>query len=72
MPSVPWVTRAKANPLLTTTGLMSPETYTLEAALEGWIAGEDADKIRQRVATAYDRYQKCGIKSARKLFNADR
>jgi hypothetical protein len=67
----PWLTRAKARPLLLTTGLMSPEAYTLEAALEGWIAGEDANRIRRRAAAAYDRYQKCGLRGARRLFAAE-
>lgn len=56
-----------AHPLLWTTGLMAPEAYTLKDALDGWIAGESDDQIRERAARAYDRYQKCGIKGARRL-----
>jgi hypothetical protein len=29
---------------------MAPEAYTLKAALDGWIAGEDDEAIRQRAA----------------------
>lgn len=57
-----------AHPLLWTTGLMAPEAYTLKAALDGWIAGESGSQIHERAATAYNKYQKCGIKAARHLF----
>ena len=54
-------------PLLWTTNLMAPEAYTLKSALDGWIAGESDQQIHERAAIAYDKYQKCGIKAARKL-----
>lgn len=57
-----------AAPLLWTTGLMAPEAYTLKAALDGWIVNESADEIRQRAARAYDKYQKCGVRAAQRLF----
>jgi hypothetical protein len=57
-----------ANPLLWTTGLMAPEAYTLKSALDGWIAGESSEQIRDRAAGAYDRYQKCGLRAAHRLF----
>jgi hypothetical protein len=47
---------------------MAPEAYTLKAALDGWIAGEGEEAIRQRAAQAYDKYQKCGRRAALKLF----
>jgi phage-related baseplate assembly protein len=47
---------------------MAPEAYTLKAALDGWIAGEDDEAIRQRAAQAYDKYQKCGSRAALRLF----
>lgn len=56
-----------ATPLIWTTGLMAPEAYTLKSAIDGWILHENHDQIRERAAAAYDRYQKCGIKGARKL-----
>ena len=40
---------------------MAPEAYTLKTALDGWILGESNDKIRDRAAAAYDKYQKCGF-----------
>ena len=57
-----------AKPLLWTTGLMAPEAYTLKAALDGWIAAETPGQIQERAAAAYDKYQKCGMKGARRLF----
>jgi hypothetical protein len=55
-------------PLLWTTNLMAPEAYTLKAALDGWINHESNDQIRERAAIAYDKYQKCGLRGARRLF----
>lgn len=57
-----------AHPLLWTTNLMAPEAYTLKSALDGWINGEGGEQIRERAATAYDKYQKCGLRGARRLF----
>lgn len=57
-----------AHPLLWTAGLMAPEAYTLKAALDGWIGGETGEQIRGRAAAAYDKYQKCGVRAAHKLF----
>jgi hypothetical protein len=57
-----------AYPLLWTTNLMAPEAYTLKSALDGWIAGENREQIRDRAAGAYDKYQKCGARAARRLF----
>lgn len=59
---------AGAYPLLWTTGLMAPEAYTLTSALDGWIAAEDNEQIRDRAAQAYDKYQKCGLRAAHRLF----
>jgi hypothetical protein len=56
-----------AYPLLWTTNLMAPEAYTLKGALDGWILGESNEEIRNRAASAYDKYQKCGLKSALRL-----
>jgi len=57
-----------AQPVLWTTGLMAPEAYTLKAAVEGWIAGERGEKIRERAAGAYSKYQKIGLAGAQRLF----
>ena len=59
-----------AYPLLWTTGLMAPEAYTLKAVLDGWIAGENQQQIRDRAAAAYDKYQKCGLQAAHRLLTS--
>ena len=64
----PYIRQTGAEPLLWTTGLMAPEAYTLKAALDGWIAGEQDEAIRRRAAQAYDKYQKCGSRAALRLF----
>jgi hypothetical protein len=56
-----------AYPLLWTTGLMAPEAYTLKSALDGWIAAENREQVRDRAASAYDKYQKCGVRAAHRL-----
>jgi hypothetical protein len=61
------IIQAGAKPLLWTSGLMAPETYTLESAVEGWILHESDDQIRLRAATAYHTYQKCGLNAAKRL-----
>jgi hypothetical protein len=57
--------RAGSSPLLLTTGLMAPEAYTLTAAINAHVRGTD---VRDAAAQAYHKYQKCGIKAARRLF----
>ena len=57
--------RAGSTPLLMTTGLMAPEAYTLTAAIDAHARGAD---VREAAAQAYHKYQKCGIKAARRLF----
>jgi hypothetical protein len=59
---------AGARPLLWTTNLMAPEAYVLKAAVDGWVAGETGESVRERAAKEYDAYQKCGLKAARRLF----
>jgi hypothetical protein len=61
------IQKAGATPLLWSTGLMSPEAYTLEAAIAGWLNKETGQQIRMRAAQAYDKYQHCGVKTASRL-----
>jgi len=57
-----------AHPLLLTTGLMAPEAYTLDSALRSWIAKGTTAAAIEGAARAYNRYQKCGVGPARRLF----
>ena len=61
------IRQSGANPILWSTGLMSPEAYTLEAALEGWLKKETPQDIQKRAAAAYHKYQRCGMKGAMNL-----
>lgn len=63
----PYIGLTKANPLVWSTGLMSPEAYTLKWAVDGWIKNETDAQIRERAAQAYNKYQKCGINGSRRL-----
>ncbi|WP_238528706.1 hypothetical protein U8527_21000 [Kordia algicida OT-1] len=63
----PYVQQTGANLLVWSTGLMSPEAYTLKWAIDGWILNESDAEIRERAAKAYHKYQKCGMRGARGL-----
>ena len=65
------LTKLGCKPLLLTTGLMAPEAYTLQSALEAWISGQGAVGMRTSAAKAYNKYQKCGIRGATRLFHAE-
>jgi hypothetical protein len=56
-----------ALPVVWTSGLCSPEAYSLAAALESRINNEVIEKSAFRSAEAYSKYQKCGIAAAQKL-----
>lgn len=62
-----YIKNAKATPLVWTTGLMAPEAYTIHDALTGYVNGETNEQIRNRAAAAYNKYQKCGLKGAKRL-----
>ena len=57
-------------PLITTSGLIAPEAYTLAALLESWFAGADAAQVRLAAARAYAKYQRISENAARRLFIA--
>ena len=63
----PFLAQAKARPLVYTTGLMCPEAYTLHDAIAAYIKNEPVEQIRQAAVTAYNKYQKSGLKFANQL-----
>ena len=63
----PHLADANVNPLVWTTGLMCPEAYTIHDAITGYIQNESNEKIQNRAALAYSKYQKCSIKAAKNL-----
>jgi len=60
----PWLEKTGAYPLLWTTQVMCPEAYTFKAALDGWLRGESPQRIHERAAREYSRYQKCSVRAA--------
>ncbi|MBX7227067.1 MAG: hypothetical protein K1X55_13620 [Chitinophagales bacterium] len=63
----PELQNANVQPLLWSTGLMSPEAYTLHDALSGYIAGKTSVQIRDLGASAYAKYQGCSKTAALRL-----
>lgn len=57
----------KAKPLVWSTGLMSPEAYTLHDAVESFIENDTDAQIAINAAKAYSKYQKCSLNAAKKL-----
>lgn len=55
-------------PILTTSNLMAPEAYVAEGLINAWLNLKTEQEIRSSVGQAYNRYQKCGIKGATRLF----
>ena len=56
-----------AVPIVWTTGLCSPEAYTLDAAIQSRLKNERAQQAQQNAALAYSKYQKCSVKAAGNL-----
>jgi hypothetical protein len=63
----PHLKMTKANPLVWSTGLMSPEAYTLHDAIIAYINNKSAETVRISAAKAYHQYQRCGEKAAMRL-----
>ena len=54
-----------ANPLVWTSGLCSPEAYSLSFAVNSWLNNQSDQEVRKAAATGYSTYQKtCSLKSA--------
>ncbi len=62
--------QAGAEPLITTSGLMAPEAYTLDAIVRSWAAGRSPAETHLAAAGAYAKYQRCSPAAARRLFVA--
>lgn len=56
-------------PLLTTTNYMAPEAYVLESVFNAWALMKTPQEIRAEAGAAYNKYQKCGLKGATRLFS---
>lgn len=56
-----------AIPVVWTSGLCSPEAYSLSAALKSRIENEPVENAAIRAAAAYSKYQKCSLRAAQRL-----
>jgi hypothetical protein len=57
-------------PLLMTTNLLAPEAYVSEAVVSEWAKGSEGKVVADTAGKAYNQYQKCGYKGARRLFTS--
>ncbi|MHC4743238.1 MAG: hypothetical protein ACYS8Z_15090 [Planctomycetota bacterium] len=64
----PFLKQLDCIPLITTSGLMAPEAYTLDAILVACTDDFNFDSIHAAAARAYAKYQKCSVSAARRLF----
>ncbi|WP_291727263.1 hypothetical protein [Bernardetia sp.] len=60
---------ARAYPLLTTTNLLAPEAYGMEAVIDAWAMLEDGASIRKKIGAMYHKIHNCGLKGATNLFH---
>lgn len=66
-----YLKKVSAHPLLLTTGLMAPEAYSFDAAINEWISGAGDIQVRKAAARSYNKYQKTGQKAAERLFGVE-
>lgn len=67
----PYLKKTLAQPILWSTGLMSPEAYTLHDAIDAYISGQSTSQLNLNAAKAYSKYQHCSLKAALKLLVSD-
>ena len=60
----------KAYPTLMTNHLLAPEAYVLENVFNAWAMLENEEKIHHAAGSAYNQYQKCGLKGAKRLYKS--
>jgi hypothetical protein len=61
---------AACPPLITTSSLMAPEAYSLDAILRSWAAGDPPKITRNKAGDAYARYQRIAPGAGRGVFVA--
>lgn len=55
-------------PLILTTNFMAPEAYTVETVIRNWFEGKSPKTVRDQAAKVYNKFHKCGIRGATRLF----
>lgn len=66
-----YLSETNTNKLLTTSGFMAPEAYTLEAAITRWFSGGTMEETHLAASTAYSQYQKAKLSWTKRLFLFD-
>lgn len=64
----PYLDAAGGYPLLTTTNLLAPEAYVVEAAISDWARLKSGPDVHHAAGVAYNTYQKCGLRGAKNTF----
>lgn len=64
----PLLSKTDTLSLLTTTGLMAPEAYTLEAALTSWVTETTLEAIHKAASEEYAKFQKANVDWSKRLF----
>lgn len=59
---------AHSYPIVSTTHLLAPEAYTIEAIINSWALGKSGTEIRNAAAKAYSDKHTCSYKTGQKLF----
>jgi len=62
--------QVNAFPLLCTNNLLAPEAYVLENVFNTWAMLKDEKDIHHAAGSAYNQYQKCGLRGAKRLFKS--
>jgi hypothetical protein len=62
--------QVNAYPLLNTKNLLAPEAYVLENVFDVWANLKDEEAIHHAAGSAYNQYQKCGLRGAKRLFQS--
>lgn len=62
--------QVNAYPLLNTKNLLAPEAYVLENVFDAWATLKDEEAIHHAAGSAYNEYQRCGLKGAKRLFQS--
>jgi hypothetical protein len=65
---LPHFKNSGARPVVLTTGLMAPEGYVVQGAIESWAKGRSPRQMKEAAARAYAHYQKIRLGPARRLF----
>lgn len=62
--------QVNAFPLLCTNNLLAPEAYVLENVFNAWATLKDEKEIHHAAGSAYNQYQNCGLRGAKRLFKS--